>query len=138
VTAIHALRFGHVAVVGDLGLAGRTLPRHRRPHCVFGKNIRLVASLNQEGILRSQQLGHRDPSITLRVYSHWLPDTTTRKGVEQLDDARLNATQARPDAIAVNGKVSLTCLESVVSLNFASWNQLDGWLRQVEGLRRVA
>ena len=26
----------------------------------------------------------------------------------------------------------------MVTLNFASWNQLDGWLRQVEGLRRVA
>lgn len=32
------------------------------------------------------------------------------------------------DAIAVG----------VVSPNFASWNQLDGWLRQVEALRRVA
>jgi hypothetical protein len=28
--------------------------------------------------------------------------------------------------------------EVVVSLNFASWNQLDGWLRQVEWLRRAA
>ena len=28
--------------------------------------------------------------------------------------------------------------EKVVSLNFASWNQLDGWLWQVEALRRVA
>jgi hypothetical protein len=27
---------------------------------------------------------------------------------------------------------------NVVSLNFMSWNQLDGWLRQVEGLKRVA
>jgi hypothetical protein len=26
----------------------------------------------------------------------------------------------------------------VVSQTFASWNQLDGWLRQVDGLRRVA
>lgn len=26
----------------------------------------------------------------------------------------------------------------LVSLNFTSWNQLDRWLRQVEGLRRVA
>jgi len=26
----------------------------------------------------------------------------------------------------------------VASRIFASWNQLDGWLRQVEGLRRVA
>ena len=28
--------------------------------------------------------------------------------------------------------------ESVASPIFASWNQLDGWLRQVEALRRVA
>jgi hypothetical protein len=28
--------------------------------------------------------------------------------------------------------------ESLVSRVFASWNQLDRWLRQVEGLRRVA
>jgi hypothetical protein len=26
----------------------------------------------------------------------------------------------------------------LVSLNFASWNQLDRWLRQVDGLKRVA
>jgi len=25
----------------------------------------------------------------------------------------------------------------VASLNFASWNQLDRWLRQVDGLRRA-
>jgi hypothetical protein len=34
------------------------------------------------------------------------------------------------DFLAISGKV--------VSRIFASWNQLDGWLRQVEGLRRVA
>jgi hypothetical protein len=32
-------------------------------------------------------LGHKDSSITLRVYAHWLPDTTTSKGVDRLDDA---------------------------------------------------
>jgi hypothetical protein len=26
----------------------------------------------------------------------------------------------------------------MVTLNFASWNQLDGWLRQVEALRQAA
>jgi hypothetical protein len=26
----------------------------------------------------------------------------------------------------------------LVSLNFASWNQLDGWLRQIHGLRLAA
>ena len=29
-------------------------------------------------------------------------------------------------------------LRKEVTLNFASWNQLDGWLRQVDQLRRVA
>ena len=29
-------------------------------------------------------------------------------------------------------------VEDEVSRIFASWNQLDGWLRQVDGLRRVA
>ena len=28
--------------------------------------------------------------------------------------------------------------ENLVTLNFASWNQLDAWLRQVDGLRRSA
>jgi len=28
--------------------------------------------------------------------------------------------------------------ERMVTLSFASWNQLDGWLRQVERLRRAA
>ena len=50
----------------------------------------------------SHQLGHRDPSITLRVYSHWLPDTTARKGVDRLDDTSPNVAQAWPDALAVN------------------------------------
>jgi integrase len=27
----------------------------------------------------SRQLGHKDPSITLRVYAHWLPDPMSAK-----------------------------------------------------------
>jgi len=34
----------------------------------------------------SRQLGHKDPSITLRVYSHWLPDPSSAKLVDVLDD----------------------------------------------------
>ena len=33
----------------------------------------------------SRQLGHKDASITLRVYAHWLPDTSARRGVDVLD-----------------------------------------------------
>jgi integrase len=29
----------------------------------------------------SQQLGHRDASITLRVYAHWLPDASRRGSI---------------------------------------------------------
>jgi integrase len=35
----------------------------------------------------SHQLGHRDASITLRVYAHWLPEATSEKLVDALDDA---------------------------------------------------
>jgi hypothetical protein len=50
----------------------------------------------------SQQLGHRDPSITLREYSHWLPDTTARKGVDRLDDALPTVARAWLTPVAVN------------------------------------
>ena len=33
----------------------------------------------------SRQLGHRDASITLRVYGHWLPDGSREKLVNLLD-----------------------------------------------------
>jgi integrase len=42
----------------------------------------------------SKQLGHRDAAITLKVYAHWLPDTTAHKGVERLDEPRPAVTHA--------------------------------------------
>jgi integrase len=44
----------------------------------------------------SRQLGHRDASITLRVYAHWVPDHSTARAVNLLDDAQLSATQPQP------------------------------------------
>jgi integrase len=32
-------------------------------------------------------MGHKDSSITLRVYVRWMPDDTRRKGVGRLDEA---------------------------------------------------
>jgi hypothetical protein len=46
----------------------------------------------------SRQLGHKDPSITLRVYAHSLHDTTRQKGVNRLDE---HATTRNPDATNV-------------------------------------
>lgn len=41
----------------------------------------------------SRQLGHKDASITLRVYAHWLPDGSREKLVDRLDDTQRSATQ---------------------------------------------
>jgi hypothetical protein len=40
--------------------------------------------------------------------------------------------------VVSDGKLLMALDCEVVSLNFASWNQLDGWLRRVDGLRRAA
>jgi integrase len=45
----------------------------------------------------SRQLGHKDSAITLKVYAHWLPESTASKIVDWLDDARPAATPAQPD-----------------------------------------
>ena len=44
----------------------------------------------------SGQLGHRDPSITLRVYAHYLPNASLRE-VNRLDTPQPSATPAQPD-----------------------------------------
>jgi integrase len=44
----------------------------------------------------SRQLGHKDPSITLRVYAHWVPDASSTRAVDLLEDAQPSATQAQP------------------------------------------
>jgi hypothetical protein len=35
--------------------------------------------------LLSKQLGHADPAITLKVYTHWLPKSGDRPDVAKLD-----------------------------------------------------
>jgi hypothetical protein len=53
------------------------------------KNVRAVAAGAPGGVGQELSRGYSrvrfQPTITLRVYAHWLPDTTARKGVERLD-----------------------------------------------------
>ena len=63
----------------------------------------------------SRQLGHKDAAITLRVYAHWLPDASTRRLVNLLDDAASDGTQAAPRAIRDEYQLPLSAVESVVS-----------------------
>ena len=46
----------------------------------------------------SRQLGHKDASITLRVYAHWLPDASTAKLVDALDVTPPQTPPRRPHA----------------------------------------
>ena len=85
-----------------------------------------------------EQLGHSSIQITVDTYPHLIPGAN-RAAVDRLVDApvQLSATQAQPeqeDATLAEMKELL----GVVSRIFASWNQLDGWLRQIEVLRCVA
>lgn len=57
----------------------------------------------------SRQLGHKDASITLRVYAHWLPDASTRRLVDLLDDTHRRhrgGTQAAPRTSATRIRFS--------------------------------
>jgi len=38
----------------------------------------------------------------------------------------------------IRAQTAQSLVNGVVTLTFASWNQLDGWLRQVDELRRAA
>src|SRR5262249_24269071 len=59
---------------------------HRRgPHQMRHTFASLLTQAGEPITYVSAQLGHRDSAITLRVYAHWLPDTTGRKGVDRLD-----------------------------------------------------
>lgn len=86
----------------------------------------------------SRQLGHKDPSITLRVYAHWLPDVSHVKYVDALDDTSSDVTQASPRASSVVGQNVLSRLGSVVTQNFASWNRIGDFLRRLEALNGAA
>ena len=56
----------------------------------------------------SQQPGHRDASITLRVYAHWLPDVSRR--VDRLDPLQPDATPAQPEAVPTTNRPSVSRL----------------------------
>jgi hypothetical protein len=69
------------------------LPSDERDRLAAGEPITYV----------SGQMGHKDSAITLRVYAHWLPDSTSRKGVDRLDEFR---AVAHPLQCVVKGQSS--------------------------------
>jgi integrase len=70
---------------------------HRRgPHQMRHTFASLLLQAGAPITYVSRQLGHKDSAITLRVYAHWLPESSGWKGVDWLDDARPSATPAQP------------------------------------------
>jgi hypothetical protein len=63
----------------------------------------------------SRQLGHKDASITLRVYAHWLPDRMNQKLVDSLDDAAPRGPQTAPTTMDAYDQDALSALDAVVS-----------------------
>jgi integrase len=72
---------------------------HRRIHDLRHSYATLLLQAGAPITYVSQQLGHRDASITLRVYAHWLPDASRREA-DRLDTLQLSATPAQPKAVS--------------------------------------
>ena len=72
---------------------------HRRIHDLRHSYATLLLQAGAPITYISQQLGHRDASITLRVYAHWLPDASRREA-DRLDTLQPSATPAQPEAVS--------------------------------------
>ena len=80
------------------------------------------------------QLGHKDASITLRVRTGCL----TIRARRRIRSRRCIKTQPRGTRRGRGARESSEIVkEKMVSRIFASWNQLNEWLRQIERLRRA-
>ena len=61
--------------------------RFRHPHNLRHTFASRLLSLGAPLLYVSQQLGHRSPDITLKVYARWIPDEGSKRWVELLDSA---------------------------------------------------
>ncbi len=80
--------------------------------------------------------------ITVDTYRHLIPGAN-RRAVNRVDDdaaTQLSATRRNRICSSTTSTVAMMRIywEKVVSRIFASWNQLDRWLRQIETLIRAA
>ena len=71
--------------------------RHFRIHDLRHTYVTLLLQAGAPITYVSAQLGHRDASITLRVYAHYLPSAPHRE-VDRLDKPQPSATPAQPEA----------------------------------------
>jgi hypothetical protein len=81
--------------------------------------------------INASSMRHNDPSITLRVYAHWVPDASITRAVDLLDDAQASATPGATDAAAAG----------MEKCAMSRWGNGDPKFRQLEphsGLAQAA
>ncbi len=83
-----------------------------------------------------EQMGHSSIQVTVDVYGHLVPGGN-RTAVDRLDDVQPSATPVQPEQKIAVGEKRVSALERVVTLTFASWNQIAAWLRQLDRLPRA-
>ena len=85
------------------------------------------------------QLGHASIQLTVDTYGHLIPGAN-RAAVDRLDDVSTHpsASQAHPGPETDSTGDQPKSFVEVVNQTFASWNQIAGWLRRLEGLRGAA
>ena len=79
-------------------------------------------------------------SIPSAISSISMPDSHVLPGLQAQAASTLDAAigcQDENDAADQRQEIEESLRKEVTQI-FASWNQLDGWLRQAEGLRRAA
>ena len=73
--------------------------RHIRIHDLRHTYATLLLQAGAPITYVGAQLGHRDASITLGVYAHYLPSASQRE-VDRLDTTQPSATPAQPEAVS--------------------------------------
>ena len=75
--------------------------RHIRIHDLRHTYTTLLLQAGAPITYLSAQLGHRNASITLRVYAHYLPSAAQQE-VDRLDTTEPSATPAQPEAASAD------------------------------------
>jgi integrase len=88
---------------------------HRGPHQMRHTFASLLLQDGAPITYVSRQLGHKDASITLRVYAHWIPDGSSFRAVDLLDETQPSASQAHPTTKSPKWKKPLSPYGSMVS-----------------------
>ncbi len=85
-----------------------------------------------------ETLGHSQVSLTLDTYSHVLPGLQAEAAKRMEDAIGCQIGCQGDDEAPPEGEEAEDSFKKMVSLTFASWNQIGEWFSRLEALRQVA